>query len=232
MELRLPIRAPWPVAATSQPHLAGIEGLAVERYRWRRGSKSHLPYGQLAECRFGGIWLLVRDPRDAIYSWHQYHRGFAKLEWEVVDPDFEVFLQRPFFCGPDPISAWAMFYDEWLRVAGSSETSQILRFEDLKLHGKSAMSRSLRHWNVYVDEEAMVAALEASTYEAMRVHEDAVISSRTSGSPARMMRSGKVGGWREWMTPELERLFSDPFLWAIASNFGYSAGNASSGKEA
>jgi len=63
----------------------------------------------------------------------------------------------------------------------------------------------------------LVAATGRSSYEAMRQREDAV----ARGSEARIMHSGKVSGWREWMTPELASLFHRPDLTATAAIFGY-----------
>ncbi|MEV4083861.1 hypothetical protein AB0J43_26730 [Nonomuraea fuscirosea] len=41
---------------------------------------------------------------------------------------------------------------------------------------------------------------------------------------ARIMRRGKVGEWKEWMTPQLERYFTTPELCKVASFLGYSLG--------
>jgi hypothetical protein len=47
--------------------------------------KNHLPPRHFAGASFGGAVLLVRDPRDAVYSSYRYFREFARFWWPDTD---------------------------------------------------------------------------------------------------------------------------------------------------
>ncbi|MEV5596043.1 sulfotransferase domain-containing protein [Streptomyces sp. NPDC052496] len=192
--------------------------------------KTHLPSEEFDGYNFGSVLLLVRDPRDALYSWYRYHRGFAQLEWEKVPDTFTEFLRMPFFTGRPPAEAWAIYYRDWLSAAQRASACHVLRFEDLKADAARAMREAFAALSIAVDETELRRAADHSSYEAMRAREDAVVARQTErqeavsgpGQPeARVMRSGKVGGWRDWMTPELGNHFAVPELRRLARRFGY-----------
>jgi hypothetical protein len=194
--------------------------VAHRSVRWPRFFKTHLPAREY-DCDFHSVWLLVRDPRDALYSWHNYHLGFAEAEWEKVEGSFAHFLSQPFFTYRSPIEAWHSFNSEWLGLVRAKAASRILRFEDLKSDPMAVMQDALTACDVRVDSAALRRAVEASSFEAMRTHEDTVAGALPGGP--RVMRSGQVSGWKEWMTPELHRHFADERLWSVATAFGYAA---------
>jgi hypothetical protein len=183
-----------------------------------RFMKTHLPIEEFDDHDIGGVWLLVRDPRDALYSWYRYHRGFAELPWERVPDTFEEFLRQPFFTGVPPVEGWVSFYQGWSERAKRSRHFAVLRFEDLKSSPVETMRAAFTDLNLQWSPQDLERAVESSTFEAMRRHEDTVAS---GGSDARVMRSGAVGGWREWMTPELSSFFSTEGLATVAGRFGY-----------
>lgn len=179
----------------------------------RRFLKTHLPAGEFDRYEMGPVWLLVRDPRDALYSWYRYHRDFAELEWERVPDTFEAFLERPFFMGHPPADDWWMFYDGWRRHG-----HHVIRFEDLKSDPLATMRSALTAVGCDVPDASLRRAVEESSYAAMRRREDQVAR---PGDEARVMRSGRVGEWQSWMTPRLEPYFSSPALAEVAAAFGY-----------
>lgn len=197
------------------------------RRRWPRFGKTHLPAEEFDEYTFGGVLMLIRDPRDALYSWHQYHLGFAEMEWEKVDDSFDDFLRRPFFSGPPPIENWCSFYEGWTRRAQRCRHSAVIRFEDLKHDPTRAMREVLAAIGVQVPVEDLRRAVQCSSYEVMRAHEDTVAQSDSDGREARVMRSGNVEGWKEWMTPQLMSYFLDERLRSVARQFGYATPTAS-----
>jgi hypothetical protein len=189
--------------------------------QWPRFGKTHLPVEEFDGYPFGGVMILVRDPRDALYSWHQYHLGFAEMEWETVDDSFENFLQQPFFSGPCPIANWRSFYEGWTRRAQRCHYSAVIRFEDLKHNPMLTIRETLAATDVQVPTENLRRAVERSSYEAMRAHENMAAEHDSDRREARVMRSGRVEGWREWMTPQLTSYFSDERLRSVARQFGY-----------
>lgn len=183
-----------------------------------RFMKTHLPAGEFENHAIGGVWMLVRDPRDALYSWYQYHRGFARLPWEQVPGTFEEFLAKPFFIGVPPVAAWTAFYREWADRGRTCAAFTTLRFEDLKRTPVTTMREALEPVGLSYSDDRLERATERSSFTAMRRREDSVAATDES---ARVMRSGAVDGWRSWMTPELEPYFADSGFIALARSFGY-----------
>lgn len=171
---------------------------------------------------FGGVWILVRDPRDAIYSLHQFHLAFATQECEQVPESFEAFLEQPFFTDEAPVAMWATFYAAWLERARSCDHAAIVRFEDLKRHPLEALQQSIKALQLAVPDADVKRAIERSSFTSMRAREDTVATQvDPERANQRIMRRGKVEEWREWMTPELNTYFADPKLVTVARQFGY-----------
>jgi Sulfotransferase domain len=185
--------------------------------KWPRFAKTHLPAPEYEEDCFGAVWLLVRDPRDALFSWYRYHREFAQLDWEKVDGSFAEFLSRPFFTDQDPVGTWCSFNRGWLDRMAALPGSTVLRFEDLKRDPEAVMRKALEGVGVRVPAQRLREAAGQSTFEAMRAHEDRVAGGQTS----RVMRSGKVSGWTDWMDSTLRPFFTGPELAAVAGELGY-----------
>ncbi|MEU5258934.1 sulfotransferase domain-containing protein [Amycolatopsis sp. NPDC021455] len=197
---------------------AGRFAEAPERPTAPRFMKTHLPAGEFENHAIGGVWMLVRDPRDALYSWYQYHRGFARLPWEQVPGTFEEFLAKPFFIGVPPVAAWTSYYREWAGRGRGCAHFTTLRFEDLKRRPVTTMREALEPLGLSYSTGQLGRATERSSFTAMRRHEDSVAA---TGGSARVMRSGAVDGWRSWMTPELEPFFTGSDFTALAQSFGY-----------
>jgi hypothetical protein len=189
----------------------------------RRFMKTHLPAEEFIGCPIGGVWMLIRDPRDALYSWYRYHRGFAEQDWEQVPDSFDEFLRLPFFTGEPPVAGWTSFYSGWYERAKSCPHVRILRFEDLKSRPLKTMRDALGEVDLHLADKVIERAVQRSSFEAMRGHEDAVAP---PGSEARVMRSGKTEGWRDWMTPRLASYFSGDGFADVARAFGYDVGMA------
>lgn len=185
--------------------------------------KTHLPPEVFSHRDLSGVWLVVRDPRDALYSWYRWRADFGEEPWDRADGTFEEFITGPDFTGRLPTEDWSLFYEEWLRRARDIGRYTVTRFEDVKRSPRSTMRRALDDLGVDVADDALDSALHRSSFEAMRGHEDQV--ARSTGARAegpRIMRRGKVGEWQEWMTPALARPFAHDGIRATAQRFGYS----------
>ena len=188
---------------------------------WPRLMKTHLPAEEFEPYEIGAVWIVVRDPRDAIYSWYRYHVAFAEAEWERVPGTFEEFLARPFFHFESPVEAWSCFYRGWSTRAARCGSAATIRFEDVKRRPFETMNAALTAVGLHVPADELRHALAASSYDAMRRHEEAVARGEPERPRARIMRSGKVDGWRDWMTPDLETFFAGRPLASVARRFGY-----------
>jgi hypothetical protein len=195
-------------------------GKARPRARWPRFVKTHLSADAFADIRIKGVWLVIRDPRDALFSWYKWRVSFAEEEWDKVFGSFEAFLCNPDFTGNLPTQDWSGFYVDWLSRADSSDCLVITRFEDLKKAPLETAGRALRELGLEVSENDLQRALEYSSHQRMREHEDKVVGAGGDAAP-RMVRRGKLGEWKEWMTPTLSHYFHDGQMRAVARRFGY-----------
>lgn len=191
--------------------------------QWPRFAKTHFPPKTFGRCDgLRGVWILVRDPRDAIYSWYRWRLNFAEEAWDTVEGSFEDFLRKPDHSGRPPLDDWSSFYRNWLQHTEHSTGTSILRFEDLKQTPFQTVRVALETVGVDVATEELRQAVDRSTFESMRAHEDSVAEADSDrSSEARIMRAGKVEGWRNWITPKLSRYFVGEELSSIARRFGY-----------
>ncbi len=192
--------------------------------------KTHL-YPRLFDgVPLGGAVLLVRDPRDSIYSSYKWFCGFSGswwpgASWSSEKATFAEFLdRRRRGDGETPISGWVRFNESWLDASAAFPRFAVVRFEDLKANPVGAVTAMLAALGLEAPLDVVIRAIERSSFEAMREREDEVSAaegdSQTGG--ARIMRRGKIGEWREWIGQEgLVDRFADPRLRATANRFGY-----------
>ena len=193
------------------------------RSLWPRFVKTHHPPVVFDDTTIGGVWLLVRDPRDTIYAGYRWRASFGEEAWDRVPDTFEEFLAGPGDFSSDPVADWCAFHTAWLDRSAQTEHAEVLRFEDLKTRPVEVVTAALHRLDVDIDPERVRRAVDASSFDRMREHEDRVTSASGGGAAAqpRMIRAGKIDGWREWMTPELARFFAGAELRTVAARFGY-----------
>lgn len=196
----------------------------------RRFVKTHLYPEIFADVRLGGVILLVRDPRDTIYSGFQWFRGFAKSWWNDVEDTRGKGTLVDFLRGTrigdgrTPVAGWTAFYEHWLAAAPTLDRFAVVRFEDVKTNPVATVTAMLAAFGLTAPVDRIVRAVEQSSFDAMRRHEDEVSTaegeSRTKD--ARIMRRGRIGEWQEWIDqPGVAEQFADPDLIATAARFGY-----------
>lgn len=177
--------------------------------------KTHLYPEEFAACNVGGIVLLIRDPRDTLYSYYRWRLGFSE---EGENGNFAEFLKRPGINGLSPCMDWATFHICWLKRIAGEPKSLLLSFEHLKRNGKVEMGRLLNLIDAEISDERLERALIASSFQTMRAHEDAIVNAKASH---RIMRRGLVGEWKEWFGPEYQSFFSLPAMVDTARYLGY-----------
>lgn len=179
--------------------------------------KTHLPTSEFAGIGVRSAVVLVRDPRDAVHSYYHWRVGFGE---EPETRTFDEFLRHgPPGIGP-PARAWAKFYDDWLGHARLSlDECAVVRFESLKADPEAALGPVLEAAQLDVDPADLREAVQRSSFEAMRAHEDTVAGAADDGH--RIMRRGVVGEWVEWWTHERAQAFEAPEVRQTAQALGY-----------
>lgn len=186
--------------------------------------RCHVPPDGFDLGRLHGAILLVRDPRDAANSLYQFLGKLAgRMPGAPPEMPFAQFLAGPGFDGLPPVSAWARLYRRWLDVAPQLRHFAVVHFADLKTRPVEAVTDLLAALELEVAPERIERAVQRSSFETMRAHEDRIVTelSEADAPDLRMIRRGKVNEWREWLTPELAQWFRDPELIAVAAELGY-----------
>jgi hypothetical protein len=189
---------------------------------WPRFTKTHHPPVVFEHAPIGGVWILVRDPRDALYAAYQWRVSFAEEPWDLVPDTLAEWLRGPGDYTRTPVDDWPAFYRSWSERARQCEHSHVLRFEDLKTRPVEVVSDALRALGLTVPDAEIQRAVDASSFSRMREHEDRVATMQPQGKgQGRIVRAGKTDGWKDWMTPELADCFSGAELHEVARRYGY-----------
>lgn len=202
--------------------------------------KTHFYPDHFADIKLGGAVLLVRDPRDTIFSSYKWFCDFSE-SWLPIVADaseklsFTEFLDRVRIGDGEPsIPGWARFYSSWLEAAPAFSPFAIVRFEDLKANPVGTITALLATFGLDVPAHLVIQAAERSSFGAMRAREDKISAAEgDSTKGARIMRRGKTGEWREWYgSSGMADRFADPGLIATAARFGYDVAAAAGAQDA
>ena len=175
-------------------------------------AKSHLGPNEFP-CEVSEALLLVRDPRDTVYSYHRWRLAFSE---EGENRPFADFLENGIGGEATAAQEWAEFYESWLSARDYGWKVHVVRFEDLKSNGFETLAAAAAEFGIQSNAETLNMAIEGSTFEVMRNHEDHAVS-----DDRRIMRRGLPGEWREWFTSQLAAPFSDPDVVNVAQQLGY-----------
>jgi hypothetical protein len=148
-----------------------------------------------------------RDYRKAVYVVR--HAGdvavsyFNWWKWARVDDvEFKPFL-RAFLAGHvDGYGPWHRHVASWLDV--SDRPVHVVRYEDLRRDTEAALHPILDFLGLSAPDEAISSAVANNSMEGMRAKQDrarrSVFRGRAQGRD--VVRTGSVGGWRDWMDEE------------------------------
>jgi Sulfotransferase domain len=186
--------------------------------------RCHLPPDGFDLGALHGVVLLVRDPRDATHSLYQFlGKLAARIPGATAPASFAEFLEGSGISGTPPVRAWTDVYRSWLDVRTAVRRFAVLHFADLKTRPTEAVTELLATLELEVDPATIARAVERSSFETMRAHEDRIAPTlpEADGPDLRMMRRGKVNEWQEWFTSQMERYFCDADLITVARQLGY-----------
>jgi hypothetical protein len=187
---------------------------AGRRSRFAFRDDVELEYVQdFAHSTFDGrpLMLIVRDPRDSIYS--MYRRVAPELSFEA------------FYRFPDPVTLldraarWALFVAGWL----DHPQVQVVRFEDYKRDDEATLRAALAPFDLGFTDAEIEQALAASSFEKAREAE-AAYRERFPDDRQTANRAGKVGEGRsrpevQALIPEIERAAG-----SVLRRLGYAVG--------
>ncbi|WNF01213.1 sulfotransferase domain-containing protein [Streptomyces luomodiensis] len=195
----------------------------LQKGQWPRFFKTHLTPGFLEQRPLKGVWILVRDPRDSLFSWYKFRTNFAKDPLDIASGTFHAWLERPGPAGVSRLADWSIFYEQWADRRAAFQVSTLTTYEDLKREPVATLRSNFEDLGVTVPDDAISRAVEKSSFANMRAHESK--SQAKHPDPVegntRIMRSGTPNEWLQWITPELERQFMKGEMPAVAERYGY-----------
>lgn len=147
------------------------------------------------------IVLMVRDPRDALYSEWQRHRRNLALPESV---SFPAFLTQPFFGGPIAMADMLWLHmKSWLVYRNALPARvYLLRFEDWKRAPVDQLRRVCEWIGIHNETDALQRAIAASDVRKLRSIES-VLAAENPKLPL-YNRRGQAEEWRtawnvEWL---------------------------------
>jgi hypothetical protein len=186
--------------ARSMPFLemAMIFGRDVEQLPSPRVFKTHFSYRWIPKP--GRYIYVTRDEKDVAISYFHFYNTLPRRSC-----DFDTFLRR-FLRGRVLHGAWFKHVAAWQRNAAGLEVLH-LAYEDLVHDLEESLRRIARFCRVELSEERLAAVLPRCTFEFMKRHETKLdhpneVLLEMGFSTGKFIRQGKVGSWREVLTPE------------------------------
>jgi hypothetical protein len=159
------------------------------------------------------VIFLVRDPRDTAISfyYHVRHRATSReLSRKAIPESARNLTVYEFVAHPDyGVPRVMRFLNRWRQEAARLESSVILRYEDLRAHPEAELTKLARFLRLDVDEAQVAAAVRFASFENLQRLERARFfrSERLAAGDVHdpdtfKVREGKVGGYRQHLTPE------------------------------
>ena len=205
--------------SSSPPHdCAALCALsAPEDDSGRRAWKTHAtaeaaPWrgGPAAAAAAGAKVIVVcRNPKDAAVSMLHHTKNIPGFCFSGGWDDFvALFLQGKV----ESSSIWPWHRGWWEAAAAHPATVLVVHFEDLKQDLKAEVDRVAVHLGLERSDVELEAVAARSSFPVMKAEaaaRDAEKLKKGGSIKKDHFREGKTGGWRELMSPELQREFDE-----------------------
>lgn len=175
-------------------HLAAMAG---QEWRFIKTHELGAPY-----LTGGRIVYLVRDGRDATWSWHKYRLGLNP----GTPQDFDTFLKA---CLTDRVRycSWHRNVATWMKLR-DDPAMLMMTFEDMRTDPRAAFLRVLAHLEIPVEEARVDRALALATPEKVNATFASEVAARNRAGHGGG-QGGVVERWRSTYTEDQQRLFED-----------------------
>jgi len=193
---------------------AALRGLSDYQHGWPllpgggRFIGTHEPY----RPAYKKAVYLVRDVRDVALSEFAFEKNLG-----IGRPTFEAYLEDMLRRGKRH-GTWPNHVQSWMdSPLASGGNLLLIRYEDLRKNGVEIFTRIVQFLGMDIERNVVERAIANNSVQKMREKEDKLYTqdnySKVARKPlksvepgGRFVRSGKMGGWQEKLTPEQVRL--------------------------
>jgi aryl sulfotransferase len=184
----------------------------------RRFIKTHLPFDALVSVPQARYIYVVRDPRDVVWSWHNFHSHFTPLFYDIMNA-------VPNRVGPriEPMTLDVRnYYHLWLDQNGYPNTPYwphvqswwdarhlpnilLMHFDALKADLAGSIRRIADFIEIEIDESVFPDILEHCSFAYMKRHADKMSppdENTVAGGGDTFMNKGERGRWRDVLSLE------------------------------
>ncbi len=213
------------------PDFVSVNALLPDIYVAKRHYLSRLARPRLLKSheyfdpRYRKVIYLVRDPRDVVISYHDFHERKGRIP---KDYPLQSYGERFVTDGMDGLGTWREHAGSWLGARSERSDFLLLRYEDLKNATVSELRRIVDFIGLEATDAQLALAVEQCSITAMRKLEqlqakEGVIDRGRFERPG--VRSGVAGGWRNRLDPVVEARITAAFG-PVMRDLGYLDGFA------
>lgn len=182
--------------------------------------------------------LMARNPCDIVVSWHlQFNKRTKAYKRELMNYSFTNPVAR------NSLSLWEFvqhaelglpalidFFNQWEHRLQDSEHALIVRYEDLRARPKEVLKQISVHIGEDCSDQEIEQAVEFAEFDNLRALEQSNYFSnpglrmrRKDDPDTWKVRRGKVGGFRDYFTPEQIVWMQSQVDARLSQRFGYSS---------
>jgi hypothetical protein len=154
--------------------------------------KSH----EYFDPRYRKVIYIVRDPRDIAVSYYYHSLKFRIINKEQkLDGFVDQFIRGEI----DNFGSWEENVGSWLGARKKDPEFLLLRYEDIINGAEDALKKVAIHLGINVTDEAIVRAVELSSFDRMRKLEKRQSNewrpTKNSNKNLSLVRKAQCGGW-------------------------------------
>ncbi|MFZ2403631.1 MAG: sulfotransferase domain-containing protein [Methylobacter sp.] len=173
-----------------------------DAYRILKDGKPLLGHGHARAALY-----VIRDPRDVAVSF-AHHSGITIERAIEILNDILSGLggKRKSYAPqvPQILQDWSSHVESWTEQ--KDVPAHVIRYEDLHNDPISALRKAARFLNLEAPETKVAHAVRCAGFsELQRQEQEADFCERSLKAAGPFFRSGRVGGWREVLTPEQQQ---------------------------
>jgi len=155
------------------------QGVDISKINSPRIIKSHMPHNKI----FKNVIYLVRDGRDAIFSFYKFSKkefGFTGNLMDFLHSDHSKIVN----------TEWGEHTESWFTSSCKHQKVLFVKYEDMRVNTYKEICRILDFMNWKVKKEKVLNAITNSSISKMKNKE-------RSGSFLAHVGSGKLGSWKK-----------------------------------